>query len=71
MGLVFFFYRTSLVRFLCIGESLLMDTLLSQTILICLRALVASHLLLFLKVGAIKIIIQYASLVLLMRTNYH
>ena len=40
-----------MARFLSIGESPPMDSLLSRTILICLRARVASHSLHFLKVG--------------------
>jgi hypothetical protein len=40
-----------MVRFLSIGESLLMDMSPSLTMRICLKVLVASHLLLSLKVG--------------------
>lgn len=43
-----------MVRFLCIGESLLTDMSPSLTMQICLKVLVASHLLLSLKVGEIN-----------------
>lgn len=45
------FDRINLARFLYTGESLLMDMWLLLTMLNCLRVLVASLLLLFLKVG--------------------
>jgi hypothetical protein len=40
-----------MVKFLCIGESLLMDMWPLLMMRNCLKVLVASHLLLFLKVG--------------------
>lgn len=45
--------RTNMARSLCLGESRLMDMWPLLMMLSCLRVLVASHLLHFLKVGNI------------------
>lgn len=56
-----------MVRFLSIGESLLMDMSPSLTMRICLKVLVASHLLLSLKVGEK----QDASLIISLWGHHH